>query len=234
MSSVVLFTRVGVMPADRELDEIIGRSLRKAIRDRLTVVDAAKIVGVSAKSFHKWLNGEASVPAIKVMLLAQHLGRSVDELLAGIGPESGDWGTDFDKSLSSIPLYDIRVSAGGGAEHWDERPIGMLAFKDEWLQRRFSDPDRLAIFRVDGDSMEPELRHEDLLMVDQAQAEPRDGLFVVRIDQQLLVKRLQVAGRDKLILTSANPAYAPIEIDTNKEKDGFAIIGKGVWIGRNI
>ena len=158
--------------------------------------------------------------------------------MLGISAESGDWETalpdaEFDKALARVPVFDIRVSAGNGREPWDERPISALAFRRDYL-KRYVDADQLVIFRVDGDSMEPFLCHDDMLMVDQAQTEPRDGLFVVRIDQQLLVKRVQVAGRDKLILTSANPAYAPIEIDTNKEKDGFAIIGKGVWIGRNI
>lgn len=221
------------------LPEDILRRLRKAGTAYGSYEKIAQDGDIPLGTVQKLMRGAVDPRFSTMAKLCRTIGVTLDYVVYGLGAESGDWETesgdaDSDPSLARIPVYDIRVSAGGGAEPWDERPISTLAFKVEWLKRRFTDHERLAIFRVDGDSMEPELRHDDLLMVDQAQAEPRDGLFVVRIDRQLLVKRVQIAGGKRLILTSANPVYTPVEIDTSKDKGGFAIIGKGVWIGRNI
>ncbi len=70
--------------------------------------------------------------------------------------------------------------------------------------------------------------------VAETHCEPREGLHIVRIDSQLFVKRVQRAGPTTLMLASANSAYPPFEIDLERDGDGFAVMGKGVWMGRSL
>jgi phage repressor protein C with HTH and peptisase S24 domain len=219
------------------LPDDVLRRLRKAGQAYGSYEKIAKDAEMPISTVQKLMRGAVDPRFSTMSRLCRTLGVTLDYLNFGIGADSGDQETFLgdagEPDLASVPVYDIRVSAGDGREAWDERPIGVLAFRIDWLKRRFSDLSALAIFRVDGDSMEPELRHDDLLMIDQAQREPRDGLYVVRLGEQLLAKRLQVAGRNRLKLTSANPAYAPIEVDA-ASNESFDVIGRAVWVGRNI
>ena len=60
-------------------------------------------------------------------------------------------------------------------------------------------PDRLSIIRVDGDSMAPTLNAGDDILVDLGDCVDRlrDGIYVLRADDVLVVKRLALhpAGR---------------------------------------
>ncbi len=83
--------------------------------------------------------------------------------------------------------------------------------------------------------MEGVLNDGDNILVNHAATTPRDGLFVLRINNDLMVKRVQSLP-GKLLITSANPAYTPFEIDLAKNKDNeeAAIVGRVEWFGRAI
>ncbi|MGQ4827542.1 S24 family peptidase, partial [Enterococcus faecalis] len=58
----------------------------------------------------------------------------------------------------------------------------------------------------------------------------RDGIHVVRIDDVLLVKRLESAGPGRVRVLSDNPAYPRFE----RPLAEVAIIGRVVWKGGRI
>lgn len=159
-------------------------------------------------------------------------GRS-DDLVAP-GMEAGEQRPGYDL----VPLYDVRAAAGHGAVVEDEKIIDYLAFKREWLQQELhAGAQDLYLIEVDGESMEPTLRPGDVILVDRrsAQQVPRDGIYVLRMDGTLLVKRLQRLPERRLRLSSDNPAYQPFEIELgNGHADDLAIIGRVVWTGRRM
>jgi phage repressor protein C with HTH and peptisase S24 domain len=57
------------------------------------------------------------------------------------------------------------------------------------------DPESASIIRVEGDSMSPLLEHGDEILVDRARRRvtAKCGIFVLRIDGELMVKRLRPA-----------------------------------------
>ena len=63
---------------------------------------------------------------------------------------------------------------------------------------------------------------------------PKDGLYVLRLNENLLVKRLQLMPGGVVNVISANEAYPTFEIDLNNLTDDVAIIGRVEWFGRNI
>ena len=72
------------------------------------------------------------------------------------------------------------------------------------------------------------------ILINHTQTKPRDGLYALRIGNDVFVKRIQ-RFPDHLLIKSANPEYAPFKISTTEDNDqNIAIIGKVVWLGRKI
>lgn len=162
--------------------------------------------------------------------LARYFG--VDESLLG-GP--GIAADPAAARLVTVPRFDIQASAGPGAFAEGERAIAHLGFSPAWLkQLSGSSPDELSIIRVQGDSMAPTLNDGDDIMVDRSPAgtRPRDGIYVLRHDETLMLKRIALhPGSKRLTISSDNPAY-PSWPDCNAE--AVDVIGRVVWAGRKI
>jgi phage repressor protein C with HTH and peptisase S24 domain len=133
------------------------------------------------------------------------------------GNSGADW---FD-----VPRLELGVSAGPGALDSGERPFGTLRFSRRWLRQHGLDPAMLSTVEVIGDSMEPNLRDSDEILVDRTPGQLRDGIHVVRLDSALLVKRLDTSRPGKLVLISDNRAYPPIETKGSQVQ----VIGRAVW-----
>ena len=81
--------------------------------------------------------------------------------------------------------------------------------------------------------MSPTLNHNDDIMVDNRAATDgvRDGIYVIRLDDVLMVKRLASGPAGRLSVLSDNPAY-PGWPDV--DGDAVSIIGRVVWAGRRL
>jgi phage repressor protein C with HTH and peptisase S24 domain len=136
--------------------------------------------------------------------------------------------------IIAVPLFDIQASAGPGAFTGMESPVARLGFDETFLQHlsaaRSSD---LSIIRVCGDSMFPTLADGDDIMVDRSPgAKVRDGIYVLRRDGTLSVKRIAVhPGSGKLTISSDNPAYPTWPECDRAEVD---VIGRVIWTGRRM
>ncbi|HEY0445041.1 MAG TPA: S24 family peptidase [Allosphingosinicella sp.] len=162
-------------------------------------------------------------------LLARYFG--VDEtLLGGRGPDAPP-----SAGAVEVPRLDIGASAGPGAFAGDEAARAHIAFDPQWLRRLApGDPARLSIITVAGDSMEPTLRDGDEILVDRGDAAERlrDGIYVLRIDDALLVKRVALNPAERrLSIGSDNPAYPGWPDCATGSVD---IVGRVVWAGRKI
>ena len=160
-------------------------------------------------------------------LLARYFG--VDEARLG-GPAGGR-----ERGLRPVPRLDVGASAGPGAFAGDERVDSHIAFEPAWLKRvARGAPDQLSIIRVRGDSMAPTLDDGDDILVDRGDGAEkiRDGVYVLRADDALVVKRLAVdpAART-LTIRGDNPAY-PAWPDC--DPGAVEIVGRVVWVGRRI
>lgn len=175
------------------------------------------------------------------------IGPSVDNVLA-VGepdvdgePEGPHDTADTDQKLRSeyvyIPLYDVSAAAGAGAVVEREKVMDVLAFKEQWIRTELhAHPRDLYLLWVEGESMEPTLRPGDILLVDHREAGsvPRDGIYVLRMDDALLVKRLQRLPGGEVRVSSDNAAYEPFTFNLNNPVDAFSIIGRVVWTGRRM
>ena len=137
--------------------------------------------------------------------------------------------------LVSIKRHPVTVSAGPGAIVSEEEGRPYFGFDESWLKAlTATSPGKLSIVRVEGDSMAPTLNHGDDILVDLGDAADRlrDGIYVIRVDEAVLVKRIALhpMGR-KLTVQSDNPAYPDWP---NFKLNEINCIGRVVWAGRKV
>lgn len=160
-------------------------------------------------------------------LLARFFG--VDESVLGGPTHFGGPVTE----LVQVSVISVEASAGHGALAEMEAKSSQFGFDEKWLKRlTTSKASSLSIIRVTGDSMEPTLHDGDEVMVDLAdgQTRLRDGIYVLRMDGTLNVKRIAIEPQGKMISVisdnSAYPSWPGID------RRGITIVGRVLWFGR--
>jgi phage repressor protein C with HTH and peptisase S24 domain len=137
--------------------------------------------------------------------------------------------------LLPVMRMPVRASAGPGALPGEAAGKPYLAFHPIWLKSvTGSRASQLSIIRVEGDSMAPTLNTGDDILVDLGDGPERlrDGIYVLRVDGALLVKRLAIhpVGR-RVTVQSDNPAYSDMP---DCGLDQIDCIGRVIWAGRKI
>ncbi len=132
---------------------------------------------------------------------------------------------DIGREWIEVPRLAVEASAGPGAMTAEEASFDSFRFSQRWLREQGLEAGKLSAVRVVGDSMEPLLREGDDLLVDLVDRPFRDGIYVVRLDDTLLVKRVASQGGGRFSLLSQNLSYPPISV----EADQFEIVGRVVW-----
>lgn len=242
----LLFLWDGAKPAHIAKDLNLSISGMMRILEKNTIPKAETLILIQnlKKCDWQWLmtgEGEPFPAQPQEMSLADNIART-DKLVrqlaaqkrkdrqpesAGVCDTQGN-PVDVDEFVF-IPYYDVRLSAGIGLWVDNEQPINTLAFRTDWLQTFVTSQfDRLSVVKVSGDSMKDVLKDGDTILIDHTQNEVRDGLYALRIGNEVFVKHIQRLPH-KLQIISANPTYPPFELSTD---DDFAIIGKVVWLGR--
>jgi Peptidase S24-like len=159
-------------------------------------------------------------------ILSRYFG--VDEFdLGGPAAPHANFGTVM------VPRLTLGASAGAGALPGTEEPDSRIGFEAKWLKRLTTNPDALSIIQVAGDSMSPTLGDGDDILVDTKDASDRlrDGIYVLRMDDTLLVKRIAIGPAKQLSVLSDNPAYPSwAAIDPTM----INVIGRVIWTGRKV
>ena len=120
---------------------------------------------------------------------------------------------------------DIRASAGGGADVFDESYETITI--DETVMRNMvgmGNTDLEAI-HVDGESMEPTLQDGSIVFLDRTQTDiGKDGIFIASTTAGLFIKRIRQRADGMVELISDNKNYSP-EVLAPEE---VSIVGKVV------
>jgi phage repressor protein C with HTH and peptisase S24 domain len=136
----------------------------------------------------------------------------------------------------NLPFYEVRASAGDGALVEAEEQTHLISFKPEWLDKEIGvNPKDVFLMLVEGDSMYPTLKNGAMIMVNRNFNGLSDGIYVMRHDHNLLVKRLQLLPGGIIKVKSDNNMYEPWEI--NKEHlngTDIELIGRVVWSGQRM
>lgn len=155
-------------------------------------------------------------------------------------PDSMLGGPEADPALETGELVPVargavRASAGPGAIAADAVAKPYFAFDPRWLRAlTASAATRLSMIRVEGDSMAPTLDAGDDILVDPDDpgAGLRDGIYVLRVDGALLVKRLAIHPfGSRVTVQSDNPTYPDWP---DRGLDELTCLGRVIWVGRRL
>ncbi|QSB45430.1 MULTISPECIES: S24 family peptidase [Sphingomonadales] len=137
--------------------------------------------------------------------------------------------------LIEIPVLNVDASAGYGAIAESETAHTRFGFDERWLARLTrAKSASLSIIHVLGDSMEPTLSDGDEVLVDASDqgSRLRDGIYVLRADDALVVKRVTLKpGGRKITISSDNSAY-PSWDDVDRSE--IQVVGRVIWFGRAV
>ena len=136
-----------------------------------------------------------------------------------------------------IPVVNMDVSAGFGSLTEEiESTKDFVSFGKDWIKKHISaNINNLVMFTVRGDSMDggnSRIKNGSQIIVDTSVKEYiNDGIYAIRIENALFVKRLQYMP-GKLLVKSDNPIYQPFEVDL--KTDSVNIIGAVVYVMNDI
>jgi phage repressor protein C with HTH and peptisase S24 domain len=207
--------------------------LTQVIQSFESVVAAAQAVGVSDNAIYKWLAGRGQPSVSNLVALARAARVSIEWLATG--EESRQSAQAVTRAVEHgdfifMPRNRIRFSSGRDGILRSDQVVDSIAFRAEWVKKRLSTESRdLLLIEVVGDSMAPTVKDSDLILADLA--EPRfkqDGIYLLRHDSGLAVKRIQRRPDGKLLVRSDNPKYEAMVVAT------ASIIGRVIWIGGRV
>ena len=142
---------------------------------------------------------------------------------------------EVSKNTKQIPVLNVDASAGFGAIAESETAHTRFGFDERWLARLTrAKSASLSIIHVLGDSMEPTLSDGDEVLVDASDqgSRLRDGIYVLRADDALVVKRVTLKpGGRKITISSDNSAY-PSWDDVDRSE--IQVVGRVIWFGRAV
>ena len=146
--------------------------------------------------------------------------QAIGESRANYGPSNYDT-----SDRSPVRLLEFASAAGVGAEVYDETPIGLLWFRNDWLLSHSIDPEQSNIISVRGESMEPTLPDGCSILVDRKRREPHQGrIYVMRTEEGLVVKRLGLDEEGRWEIRSDSPDWRITPMSPGTE-----IIGEVRW-----
>ena len=124
------------------------------------------------------------------------------------------------KDVINIPVYEQAFSAGRGQEFGDSSEIiDYVALPNEL--KKYTDNMRASYVR--GDSMEPTLFDNDIILYDNFGYDGTDGIYAINYRGAAFVKRLQ-RDKDCVRIISDNSKYKEM-LEAGESQD-FSVIGK--------
>ncbi len=189
-------------------------------RDGTSLATLSRLVGRNAAWMQQYLRRGTPrlLPERERGLIAGFFG--VDEAMLGgaAGP-----------AIVRVPRLAIAVSAGPGRLVTSEATVASAGYAAEDLARLGLAPADAAILDVHGDSMLPTLMDGDRILVDRGRRVPgaRGGVWVLRCEDELLVKRLVRDGGEWRILSDNAP-------ERRASVDSVEVLGRVVELVRRL
>lgn len=193
----------------------------------------AKILGIKPPSVAA-ARKRQQIPTGWVENIAEQYNVSADWLFFGRGNKHYSEATSANETedLIMIPMVEAVLSAGTGSLETSGDSECSYAFRRDFIQRK-GNPKHMVLMRVRGDSMQPEIMNNDVVLLDQSKQQLLPGpIFAVGFDDAIYLKRIdRLPG--KIILKSVNPDYPPVELEVREQAaELFRVIGQVLWVGR--
>lgn len=130
-----------------------------------------------------------------------------------------------------VRKVNIAYAMGDGTVIEDHPEVEYLPFSLSFLrQLTRANTDCLFLATGQGDSLEPTIRREDLVMIDTSQTvlTQQDHIWALTYAGAGMIKRVRRHPNGQVTLLSDNPSVPPLDADAQD----IHIVGKVVWIAR--
>lgn len=203
--------------------------------------EVARVAGVSSSAVSQWLGkGSKIIKSIGSIEAAERLehasGFRALWIAKGLVPKMK---TDQKPSnlvnLENNPDYPairrarfkLQAGADGYAIENDDTNGLPVVFRRDWFEMHNYKPEKMLAIRVAGASMEPSLFAGDLVIVNLAQDQPKDGnVFAVNYEGEMVIKRM-VRDSGNWLLRSDNPDKA--RFSDKRCHEGCSVLGEIVY-----
>ena len=185
--------------------------------------DVADILGISQMNFATMKKRE-KIPYAELMDFCATKSISINWLLYGQSPESLVEATN--KFFMVKYFNDVHASAGGGSDAECEE-IEELEIPEQFVFMLGGERElkNIEAVNVSGDSMEPTFSYNDIVFVNRAKTDlGRGGVFTIRTETGLFIKRVQKRIDGKVDIISDNKVYSTQTLDPRE----IEVIGRVV------
>lgn len=208
--------------------------VRQAINNNGGIEAFSIASGLDQDRLEYAIEGMRALTATQLAQVAKTANVSFEWLITG--QESTTYSEEDLSSVVPVPLLDIEASAGNGSVIYDEFQKSELFLSKGMLDRQYKvSPSDVYVMYANGESMEPTLKSGEMLACSKSpqHIKPADGVYIIRMDGDLFVKRIQKLPGNVLKVTSDNPAYHPFNVDLKDVESGtidFQILGKVLFV----
>lgn len=195
-----------------EIKSIISAELgSKKIFDK----DVADVLGISQMNFAT-MKKRNKVPFGELMDFCAARRISINWMLYGQSPESLVEATN--KFYMVRYLSEVNASAGGGeGEQYEDVEELELPESFVAILGGESELKNIEALNVTGDSMEPTFSYNDIIFINRAKTDlQRGGIFTIRTEAGLFIKRVQKRIDAKVDIISDNPVYSTQTLNLNE------------------
>lgn len=205
-----------------------------AIFERLDALDKtqaelAAVLGIDENKISKVRHGARQFRGHEPVKAIQWL----DELERQAGRvDAGELIPQPDQDYVPVQVLPTYAGMGGGGTGEGDREIALVprALVVDILRGK---PEDFWLVNVRGDSMEPDFRHGDQILIDRRDTSPaQPGPFALWDGDwgEYVIKNVERARTGEVRIFSSNPKYTA----ESAPADGTSIIGRPVWFGRRL
>ena len=190
--------------------------------------ELSAVIGVNSSSITQARKRD-KIPANWILQLCLKYGLNPNWLEKDIGPAFIQPVNNAEEEFMQIPKVRARLCAGGGSFEVGSEIEGYYSFRKDWLSRK-GNADKMVLMDIFGNSMEPELKEGDVVLIDESKKDILAGsIYAVGIDDTIMVKRLEKRPK-RLALLSENTKNETIYME-GEDLNRVRLIGKVLWVG---
>lgn len=177
--------------------------------------DVAEVLGVSQMNFAT-MKKRDKIPFNELLDFCAKKAISINWMLYGQSPESLVEATN--KFYMIKYLNDVNASAGGGAdEQYEEMQELEIPEQFVFMLGGEKELKNIEAINVSGDSMEPTFSYNDIVFINRTKTDiNRGGIFTIRTDGGLFIKRIQKRVDGKIDILSDNSVYPTQTLNSNE------------------
>ncbi|MBN2815907.1 MAG: LexA family transcriptional regulator [Campylobacterales bacterium] len=174
--------------------------------------DVAEVLGISQMNFAT-MKKRDKIPFNELLDFCAKKAISINWMLYGQSPESLVEATN--KFYMIKYFGDVNASAGGGTDEQYEE-IEEIEIPEHFVFMLGGERElkNIEAINVSGDSMEPTFSYNDIVFINRSKTDiNRGGIFTIRTQSGLFIKRIQKRVDGKIDVLSDNSVYPTLTLD---------------------